>query len=266
MRVLVTGASGYLGKRLVQSLAGAEALPRVDLSDCAEASRALAPWRWDALVNAAGRAPKALVGWTESREVLTTHVRIGMNLARLMPAHARLVHVSSTVAYGIPRDRPVDENHPRLPLNAYGLAKVLSEDALAAHPDVWLLRMGGLYSEDRTEGALYNFLKCAKERAPLRITATEPLVWDVLHVDDAVEAVRRALDRPGGGPVNVSTGEPIDLVGVARRIAARYGGTVENVHGIEHPTLECDTSKLRRCFGWVPKGLDERLDAWWSTL
>jgi nucleoside-diphosphate-sugar epimerase len=266
MKILVTGATGYLGRRVMQRLSGAEALERVDLTDASAAARALTPWRWDAIVNAAGRAPKSLRDWSDARDILTSHVRIAVNLSRLVPETARIVHVSSSVAYGVPARLPVAENHSRAPLDAYALAKVLSEDVLAGHPDVWLLRMGGLFSEERTDGALYHFLHNAKLGKPIRVTATEPLVWDILHVDDAVDAIDHAVRKPGEGPVNVSTGESIDLVGVAERIASRYGGVVENVTGVAHPSFACDITKLRRSFGWRPMSLDERLDAWWRAL
>jgi nucleoside-diphosphate-sugar epimerase len=266
MKVLVLGATGYLGARVMRRLPEAEALARVDLSDPTQARRALSPWRWDAVVNAAGPAPKGSQGWAEARRTIEEHVRIALNLAALVPAESRIVHVSGVIVYGIPERRPITEDHARAPIHAYGLAKSLAEDALATHRDTWLLRMGGLFSEDRTGGALYNFLSSAKQKKPLRVTAQETLPWDILHVDDAARAVALALERPGEGAVNVSTGEPIDLVGVARRIATRYGGVVEDVAGVAHPTVECDTSKMRRAFGWTPVGLDVRLDQWWSAL
>lgn len=266
MKVIVTGASGYVGRRLMTRLPNAEALPRVDLSNFAAASSALAPWRWDAIVNLAGPAPKATQPWREESACVATHVRIAMNLARLVPRSARLVHMSGMIVYGLPETRPVKEEHTRKPIHSYGLAKMLAEDALASVEDVWILRVGGLFSEDRTEGALYHFLRAAKERRKLVVSPKTPLAWDPHHVDDAVEAIVRALDLHGEGALNVSTSEPLDLLGVARRIASRYGGEVEDAGGVAHPVFQSDTTKLRSRFGWTPVPLDERLDAWWSSM
>lgn len=266
MRLVLTGATGFLGRRLMARLPNAEALPRVDLADADSAAAVLASFRWDALVNLAGPVPKGIEDWRDGARTLAAHARIAMNLARMVPETCRVVHVSSMVVYGLPEARPVTEDHPRNPLHPYGLGKVLAEDALRPRRDCWLLRVGGLYSEERKDGALYHFLRAAKEGRPIRLTANTPLAWDVLHVDDAVDAIVRALEVPGEGPMNVSTGEPLDLTGVAHRVAERFGGVVEDVGGAKHPVFQADVSKLRRRLGWMPRPLNERLDAWWRTL
>lgn len=266
MKILVTGATGYLGGRVMARLPHAEPLPKCDLSDRDQAARLLSPFRWDAIVNLAGPVPRGAQTWEDDSATIATHVRIAQNIARHVPAGRRVVHVSSMVVYGLPDSRPVREDHARRPIHPYGLAKTLAEDALFDVEDAWLLRVGGLYSEERREGALYHFLRAAKEHRALRLTATAPLAWDTIHVDDAAEAIVRALDVPGGGPLNVSTGEPIDLVHVAQRIASRYGATVEDVARVVHPVFQADTARLERRFGWKPAPLDERIEQWWSTL
>jgi nucleoside-diphosphate-sugar epimerase len=267
MKTLVLGATGYLGRRLMPRLRDAEAAPRVDLADPVQASRVLSQWRGDAIVNLAGPVPKRVEPWDEGARTLTAHARIAMNIARALSGRVcRVVHVSSATVYGTPETLPVAETHPRNPIAPYAVGKVLAEDALSCLEDVWLLRVGGLYSNERQEGGLYHFLRAAKEGRKIQITATNPVVWEVLHVDDAAEAIVRALEIRGGGPVNVSTGEPIDLVGIAKRIGARYGAEVEDVARVVHPVFRADTSKLERCFGWAPASLDERLDQWWHAL
>ncbi len=285
-RVLVAGATGFLGRPLVERLAragskvtalarsvdgalpaGAERLA-ADLADAAAAREALSPWRWDAVVNLAGPAPKGIAGFADGAALVGAHVRAAANLRAAVPAGwpGRLVHASGFIVYGIPRRVPVPEDHPRAPLHAYALAKVLAEDVLLAGGglDRWILRLPGLYSEERREGALYRFIRAARDGEPLSITAPDPLPWDVLHVDDAVEAIIRALaaEARDPGALNVGHGEPVELSAVARWIAERAGkGSEVRVDGPAHPVFAMDVSRARALLGWSPPPLHARLAA-----
>jgi UDP-glucose 4-epimerase len=281
-RVLVTGATGFLGRPLVERLAGAgyqvtalarsvdgvdaEAL-RVDLADVRAAREALSPWRWDAVVNLAGPAPKGAAGFADGAALVGAHVRAAANLRAALPAGwpGRLVHASGFIVYGIPQGVPVAEDHPRAPLHAYALAKVLAEDVLLAGEglDRWILRLPGLFSEERREGALYRFIRAARDGETLSVTAPDPLPWDVLHVSDAVEAIALALaaEARDPGPVNVGHGEPVELAAVARWIAERAGtGSEVRVEGAEHPVFAMDVTRARKLMGWAPPPLHERLE------
>ncbi|HEX8360767.1 MAG TPA: NAD(P)-dependent oxidoreductase [Longimicrobium sp.] len=284
-RVLVTGATGFLGRPLVERLAreyqvtalarsvdeelpaGVERLP-ADLAEASEAREALAPWRWDAVVNLAGPAPKGIAGFADGAALVGAHVRAAANLRAAIPAGwaGRLVHASGFIVYGIPRRVPVAEDHPRAPLHAYALGKMLAEDVLLAGDglDRWILRLPGLFSEERREGALYRFIRAARDGEPLAITAPDPLPWDVLHVGDAVDAILLALaaEARDPGPVNVGHGEPVELAAVARWIAERAGtGSEVRLEGPAHPVFAMDITRARTLMGWSPPPLRERLES-----
>lgn len=289
-RLLVTGATGFLGKALVETLAlrqvrltalglrtrslppfgpGVEYLAG-DLADPASSRSLLFPWRWDAVINLAGPVP----GKAADDGFLSAHVNIALNLALALPQGwaGRLIHASSMTVYGLPRSLPMAEDHPRCPESGYGQAKALSEDVLAAVCakegfDLWSLRLPGLFSEGRSSGALFHFITAAIEGQELKLTAKQPTPWDVLHVSDAVEALVRVLDCPEShpGPVNISYGEPVELAAMARKIASRGGCAVHELASVRHPIVQLDTSKAKRLLGWTPASLEARLEHLWNT-
>jgi UDP-glucose 4-epimerase len=283
-RILVTGASGFLGRHVVRrliergdsvtaltrtaNLDGIETL-HADLAESDQADRVLQPWRWDAVVNLAGPVTSGNEQLSVGIDVVATHVRIAL-LLRRHAAQVRIVHASSMTVYGVPERVDVDEEHPRRPRHLYGLAKVLAEDVFLADPtlDVWILRLPGLFSEERKTGALYHFCQAARAGQPLRVSNQTPTPWSVLHVADAAESVMLALAArsQAGGPLNVSYDEPVELVAVATMIArhANTGSGVERVHQVEHPSLHLVGTKARVLLGWTAPSLTTRLHKLYS--
>lgn len=277
--VLVTGATGFLGRAVVRALQGGGMtvtgvartptnsfiegveLLHADLA-ASEAADVLSR-RWDAIINLAGPVTGGYEDFATGLDVATAHTRIALNLRR----HARscrIVHTSSMTVYGMPQSPVVDETHPRRPEHLYGLGKVLAEDVLLDDPalDVWVLRLPGLFSATRTGGALYQFCRAARAGEPLRVSAETPTAWNILHVDDAATAVSLALAAPGhaGGAFNVSYDEPIELVAIARRIAGIAGtGSVVEHNGVEHPQFLLGSQRATARFGWKPPSLQDRL-------
>ena len=270
MRVLVTGATGFLGRHVVARLVdsgmdvtahgrGESPFDKLDYvrGDLAT-DTLLAPWRWDAVVNLAGPVTGGTEDVATGIDVVAAHVRIALQLRR-HGASARIVHASSMTVYGPADALPVTEDHPRRPQHLYALAKVLAEDVLA-DLDTRILRLPGLFSEQRASGALYHFCRAARQGEPLRVIATTPTVWDILHVADAADAIARAVETNERGAFNISYGEPVDLVSIAQWIAnhAKTSSTVETNY-TAHPAFQLDNSRARSVLGWQSPSLHDRL-------
>jgi UDP-glucose 4-epimerase len=270
MKVLVTGASGFLGRYVVPKLVaagacvtahGRSASPFGDveyLTGDLASDELLAPWRWDAVINLAGPVTAGNEDLAAGMDIVAQHTRIALQLRRL-GHRARIVHASSMTVYGRPERLPVDEAHPRRPQHFYGLAKVIAEDVLA-DLDTRIVRLPGLFSEQRASGALYHFCKAARAGQPLVITTPTPTVWDILHVADAADALILALHGSERGAFNISYGEPVELVAIARWIAAHGGrGSRVETSDTVHPPFQLDIVKARHVLGWVPPQLYARL-------
>jgi len=288
--VLVAGATGFLGRPLVKRLQaedykvtaigltsrinpfepGVEYL-QVNLMEANSARQILNPWRWNAVINLAGYVAKKVTGFPNDYPLISGHVLSALNICLNIPEHwpGRLIHISSMTVYGIPCSVPVIESSPSAPMDVYGVAKALSEEIVTTGTrkggtDLWILRLPGLFSETRRNGALYRFIQAAVRGAPLIISAPRPTPWDILHVEDAVEAIIRTLrvDYSCPGPINISYGEPVELETIARLIVAMVGSNskVLNPKAIHHPVFQMDISRARRLLNWPPYTLRQRLE------
>jgi len=214
MTVLVTGATGFVGRHVAEELARAGRAVRCLARPAAETSHLEAAGfevvRGEMLdqesLNAAVRGVDAVVhvaglisarSFTEMRGVNVEGVtRIATACARTKDAPRRFVLISSLAASGPSRaGRAVLEDDPPRPISRYGLTKLLGERAArrALPPSVPLtvIRPPAVYGPfDR---GIHGFFDAASRGVSLRI-GTAPRRVSIVHGEDLAVGVRLALD------------------------------------------------------------------------
>ncbi|HYQ24687.1 NAD(P)-dependent oxidoreductase [Stenotrophomonas sp.] len=231
MRILVTGASGFVGGALLRRLAdtaGVEAfgVGRRSLPLAHYAARDLSqpfelPFRPDVVVHAAARvAPWGSPAQFRRQNVDTTARVIDFCRRAGLP---RLLLVSSTaVFYREAHQYELDEGSPIGPafLNDYARSKAEAERLLAGYEGPsCILRPRAVFGPGDT--VLLPRLLAAARRGgvPLLVSPGGPPQVDLIHIDTLVEYLLRAAQAPQLGPAyNLTNAAPVDLHALLRRL------------------------------------------------
>jgi nucleoside-diphosphate-sugar epimerase len=254
MHVLVTGATGTVGRFLLPALAQAghrvTTLGRAgDVRWTLETSTPLPPA--DALVHLAlAHAPGRYRGGEGDDPAAFRRLNLDGTLRLFDAAHpARIVFLSSRAVYGDQRrGETLREPDPCTPDSLYGEVKLAAEAALG--PRGAAVRATGVYGGDKWD-ALFRAYR-AGEPVPPRIS-TE------VHGDDVAAALLLLLSSPETGAFNAS-----DLLLDRHDLLARVQRLTRCPHPppprAEGPPPGVMATDRLRALGWRPGGL-ARLDA-----
>ncbi|MEP0506567.1 MAG: NAD(P)-dependent oxidoreductase [Paracoccaceae bacterium] len=242
-RILVTGATGFLGGHLVQHLTtngyDVVAHGRRDAGCHALGLSGYNVFQWDisAPVNslekldavdcvvhcAALSAPFGHLARFEAANIAGT--RNVLDLAAHLNA-SRFVFISSPSVYFSLNDQlDVSEDMPLPnPFNAYAATKQKAEALVLDRPELCpvILRPRGIYGLNDTT-LLPRILRAAKTR-PLPLFRNGRASIDLTHVDDVVDAIECAINAPAHVEreiFNISSGEPLAVTDIVDQVCAR---------------------------------------------
>jgi nucleoside-diphosphate-sugar epimerase len=297
--ILVTGAAGLIGGRLVSRLAakgadviatdrrGAEAPPgagwvTVDLTD---APSLLALMR-DAQVRAvvhAGAISGPMVAAGDPHQVMWVNVGGALNIAEaaLRTGVERLIALSSAGVYGPQATLdPVREDAPLNATDIYGASKIAAETVLRAYrhdhglPAI-VLRPSSVYGPGRTTACFIRDMIDHARRGDLLALAPEGACRrQFVHVDDVVAAILGALNAPrlDHFAFNVSGGTWLseqEIAASAARVlpGLRIASIAAPARCLDGEMGPLDTARAQAAFGFSPSiPLAEGIAAYAATL
>lgn len=231
MLIAVTGATGFVGGRVVDSLARGghhvlafgrrpqESFRHADLAEYAQwdiaqgPRQALALRPIDAIVHCAG----TVTDWGPTTEFDAVNTRGTEAVLASFTADARFVHLSTSSVYDHVRPaEPIEETAAlaRRPLNAYVRTKIAAEQAvLRSGRQAIILRPHAIYGPGETR--LLPRLLAARRFGHLLAVGDGRNRVSLTHIDNLVQAIELAL-LPGSpaGVYNVadSEAEPISVL------------------------------------------------------
>jgi UDP-glucuronate 4-epimerase len=296
MRFVVTGAAGFIGSQLTESLlaqghevvaidcftdyydpalkednAAAFGVARLDL-----AVDELALDGFDGVFHLAGQPGVRSFGTVFDdyvRRNLIATQRVFESAAR---SGARVVFASSSSVYGDAERYPTPEDATPSPISPYGITKLGCEQLAHAYArsfdlDAVVLRYFTVYGpRQRPDMALARVVDALARGAAFELYGDGQQSRSFTYVADVVAATTAAMERaPTGALYNIGGGEEAtmrDAIGTLERISGR---TLELVERPAAPgdvrRTSADTTRIERDLGWhAHTALADGLQAQWE--
>jgi UDP-glucose 4-epimerase len=278
MRVLVTGASGFIGRHFISQVSdryelfagvrdpsksesgGRSYVLRVDLSHPLD-MKALPP-SMDAIVHLAQANATFPEGANELLAVNTNSTQQLLDYARRVEVH-RFILISTGDVYGR-RFGLCKEGDPVAAASYYALTKQAAEMLAQAYADylqVCILRLFHPYGPKQTHRLIPNLGERIKQRDAIRLHSDGRPRFTPTYIDDVVMAIERAINSSYSGIVNVAGDR---IVGI-RELAEEIGSVLEKGPIFQATNEEAsdwmgDNALMKEVFGaWPMTNLSDGL-------
>ena len=284
MKVLVTGAAGFLGRHVAKRFRdsgwdvtgfdlvmfeepGIESL-QGDLTESTSIEQAVASAAVVAHIGAIGDV--YLAG---EQPTLAARVNV-VGTANIVEAAARhdtrVVYASTWEVYGEPKWEPIDEDHPTMPDHPYSITKLAGESLVLAAAELrnlssMALRLGTAYGSGLRPNSVFRiFLDKARKGDPITIQGDGTQGRQFTHASDIAQAFLLAAESTVSGiALNVVAPDTTSIKRLAEAIVERFPTelTFGDPRPGDVPPALVSAERARTTLGWTAAApFDEGLE------
>ena len=283
MKIAITGASGFIGKYIVDHFVQKEtevaaigrSKERLDRcfadnilkyeSDYSLKSLTNILEGIDVVIHLAATLlsrdthPFKLSQFIEGNLLVTENMFLAAQQNRI----SRICQTSSISVYSNSNTLPFSEDEPPIPANIYGVSKLACEhlaDLFSARTNIKIttLRLARLFGYGEREGLVFmKFMNLAQQKRPLKIWGTGTTRIDYIYIKDVISAIDKAVQANAPhGTFNIGSGRSYS----ANEIAETINRVFDNTGNIEFEpskkeggfSIYMDCSKAHKCLDWKP--------------
>jgi GDP-4-dehydro-6-deoxy-D-mannose reductase len=264
--ILVTGAAGFIGQRLVVELkkTGHQVLELTD-GDIVEPStlKQFDSQTIDFVFHLAGRTfvPES---WCNPADFQRVNVTGTINVLDLCRQRKIPLTYLSAYLYGIPEKLPISETDVIMPNNPYALSKFMAESACRFYAEyfavpVTIVRPFNIFGPSQKSHFLIpEIVSQVLANKPIKLKDLTPR-RDYLYLDDLIEALMLTMNMGKGCHLyNIGYGSSLSVAEIVDTIQAVAGTSLpvicENApRENEIPDVYADINHAKDELGWYPK-------------
>lgn len=231
-KVLIVGASGFLGKRLFKEMQKkylvlgtynknpSEKLVRLEMSDYGQVEKIFSDFSPDIVVHCAGITDVDL--YETDPEVPKSQIAQAKNIARACEKYgAKLVFISTDFVFD-GKKGDYSENDRANPINAYGKSKLECEKTAGKTKGHLILRVSTLFGTDLKSKKFINYA-ISSLAGGREICAAADFRRSPTFINDIAEALMMLLEKNETGTFHVAGKSQVTLYEAALTIAEEFG-------------------------------------------
>lgn len=273
MKILITGANGFIGKHLVEKLSqvhevtgidqdeseinGQKIYP-LDLSDSEAVSDFFQDKNFDAIIHLAAKVPSSFTA-PEAETSYEDNILMTQNILLVFDncQAKKFIYASGISVLGEKVSGKVDEETPAQPDNFYTRAKFEGErlalKSVGANKKIFIFRIPAPYGPGLSVHAVISkFMQKASESEDITLFGTGGRSQDFIYIDDLTSAFEAGLESKYQGVYNIASGISISMKQLAKTVLQVFPNSKSKIvysgspDAQENYRIEVETKKAEK--------------------